>query len=389
LTNQRRKQFLVLFLGAILVVSLLGYVWICQKGESASTDIFVGVEMAYDGVEDAKKLIDRTKGYTNLFVIGTPDITHNVTKLDEVSQYAIDAGLNLILFMYPTEEAAFNQAQWLADARAKWGDRFLGVYAYDEWGGHQVDGDNTDWKKLVKEGNATSYSEAANIYVNRLRNEVFSYYEENMDAGNLKRFTADYALYWFTYEGGYDVLLAEFGWNHSRPLNIALARGAATMQNKAWGAIITWTEKNEPHIGSGDELYYDMILAYLSGAKYIVVFNYPNLVSPYGLLTDEHFDALQRFWNYVKNHPLHEIYDSESKRTAYVLPEDYGWGFRGSFDKVWGLWIDPQSEQIGKDVDYLLHTNHLGMDIIYDDPKYYSALGNYSKFIFWNGTIIE
>jgi hypothetical protein len=387
--NQKRNSFLALFMGALLVISLLGYIWVCQEGESKSTDIFVGVEMAYDGVEDAKKLIDRTKGYTNLFVIGTPDITHNVTKLDEVSQYAIDAGLNLILFMYPTEEAAFNQAQWLADARAKWGDRFLGVYAYDEWGGHQVDGDNTDWKKLVKEGNATNYSEAANIYVNRLRDEVFSYYEKKMETGDLKRFSADYALYWFTYEGGYDVLLAEFGWNHSRPLNIALARGAATMQNKEWGVIITWTEKNEPHIGSGDELYYDMILAYLSGAKYIVVFNYPNLVSPYGLLTDEHFDALQRFWNYVKNRPPHEIYDSESKRTAYVLPKDYAWGFRGCEDKVWGLWIDPQSEQIGKDVDYLLHTNHLGMDIIYDDPKYYPALTNYSKLIFWNGTTIE
>jgi hypothetical protein len=56
---------------------------------------------------------------------------------------------------------------------------------------------------------------------------------------------------------------------------------------------------------------------------------------------------------------------------------------------VWGLWTDTQSEQIGKDVDYLLHTNHLGVDIIYDDPKYYPALGNYSKLIFWNGTIIE
>jgi hypothetical protein len=394
--SQKRNQFLALFVGALLVVSLLGYIWILKENEAASQrsysvspDIFVGVEMAYDGVEDAKNLINRIKGYTNLFVIGTPDITHNVTKLDEVSQYAIDADLNLILFMYPTEEAAFDQAQWLADARDKWGDRFLGVYAYDEWGGHQVDGDSTDWKKLVKEGKASSYTEAANIYVNRMRNEVFSYYEENMDAGNLKRFTADYALYWFTYEGGYDVLLAEFGWNHSRPLNIALVRGAATMQNKEWGAIITWTEQNEPHIGSGDELYYDMILAYLSGAKYIVVFNYPNLVSPYGLLTEEHFDALQRFWDYVKSHPLHEIYGSESKRTAYVLPKDYGWAFRGSLDKVWGLWTDTQSEQIGKDVDYLLHTNHLGVDIIYDDPKYYPALGNYSKLIFWNGTIIE
>ena len=124
---------MVLFLGALLVVSLLGYIWMCQEGESVSPDIFVGVEMAYDGVEDAKKLIDRTKDYTNLFVIGTPDITHNVTKLDEVSQYAIDAGLNLILFMYPTEKAAFDQAQWLADARAKWMQRMATRTTGKDW----------------------------------------------------------------------------------------------------------------------------------------------------------------------------------------------------------------------------------------------------------------
>ena len=398
--SQRRNQFQAFFVGAILVFSLLGYIWIssesASEGSSSVSQVFVGVEMAYDGVEDAKKLIDRIKDYTNLFVIGTPDITHNVTKLNQVSQYAIDAGLNLILFIFPTERAAFDQSQWLEEARAKWGDRFLGVYAYDEWGGNQVDvgKDEIDyWKKLVKEGEANNYAEAANRYVTSISDWVLPFYESRMKPGDLTLFTADYALYWFTYEGGYDVLLAEFGWNLSRPLNIALVRGAATMQDKEWGAIITWTERNEPHIESGDELYYDMILAYLSGAKYIVVFNYPNLVSPYGLLTDEHFDALQRFWEYVETHEhartQQGIYDTDSKRIAYVLPKDYGWAFRGNLDKVWGLWVDPLSEEIGKDIDYLLHTNHLGVDIIYDDPKYYDALSHYSRIIFWNGTIIE
>ncbi len=392
----RRNQFLALFVGALLISSFLGYIWILQGSKSVSPDVYVGVEMAYDGVEDAKRLIDRIKSYTNLFIIGTPEITHNITKLNEVSQYAIDAGLNLILFMYPEGNADYIQSQWLEDARAKWGDRFLGVYAYDEWGGNQVDGTEGSidyWKKLVKEGEANNYTEAANNYVTSISDSILPFYESRMKQGDLKLFTADYALYWFTYEGGYDVLLSEFGWNLSRPLNIALVRGAATMQNKEWGAIITWTERNEPHIESGDELYYDMILAYLSGAKYIVVFNYPNLVSPYGLLKDEHFDALQRFWNYIKTHePASEklgIYDPGSKRIAYVLPKDYGWAFRGGLDKVWGLWLDPLSEKIGKDVDYLLHTNHLGVDIIYDDPKYYDALSHYSKLIFWNGTIID
>ena len=398
--SQKRNQFLALFVGALLVSSILGYIWISGNnepaytvvGNKASPDIFVGVEMAYDGVENAKKLIDRIKDYTNLFVIGTPDITHNITKLNEVSQYAIDAGLSLVLFIYPTQEAAFNQSQWIADARAKWGDRFIGVYAYDEWGGNQLDatyGTENYWKRLVTEKEADNYAEAANLYVRKINEGVLPYYSHHMNQDDLKLFTADYALYWFTYQGGYDVILAEFGWNHSRPLNIALVRGAATMQNKEWGAIITWRGSTEPLMESGDELYYDMILAYLSGAKYVVIFNYPNLVSPYGLLTDEHFDALQRFWDYVNDCPRNEIYGSDSKRIAYVLPKDYGWGFRGFEDKVWGLWVDDLSTRIGTDLNYLLDTQHIGLDIIYDDPEYYEALDNYSKLIFWNGTIIE
>ena len=216
--SQRRNQFLAFFVGAILVFSLLGYIWIssesASEGSSSVSQVFVGVEMAYDGVEDAKKLIDRIKDYTNLFVIGTPDITHNVTKLNQVSQYAIDAGLNLILFIYPEEKAGFDQAQWIAEARERWGDRFLGVYAYDEWGGHQVDvmkGDVDYWKKLVKEGEANNYAEAANRYVRSISNLVLPFYESRMEPGDLTLFTADYALYWFTYEGGYDVVLAEFG----------------------------------------------------------------------------------------------------------------------------------------------------------------------------------
>ena len=398
--SQKRNQFLALFVSALLIFSILGYVWISGNneppfsvvGDKDSLDLFVGVEMAYDGVENAKKLIDKTKDYTNLFVIGTPEITHNITKLNEVSQYAINAGLSLILFIYPTIEAEFNQSQWIEDARTKWGSRFLGVYAYDEWGGNQLDatyGDEDYWKWLVTDEEAQNYAEAANLYVRKINEGVLPYYSYHMNSGDLKLFTADYALYWFTYQGGYEVILAEFGWNHSRPLNVALARGAATMQDKEWGAIITWRGSLEPLMESGDELYYDMILAYLSGAKYIVIFNYPNLVSPYGLLNDEHFDALERFWNYINNCPQNEIYGLDSKRIAYVLPKDFGWGFRGSEDKVWGLWIDDLSSQIGTDLNYLLDTQHIGLDIIYDDPKYYEGLNNYSKLIFWNGTIIE
>lgn len=56
-------------------------------------------------------------------------------------------------------------------------------------------------------------------------------------------------------------------------MNVALCRGAATVQNKDWGVIITWTYNNPPYIESGEELYNDLIYAYKNGAKYVAVFD--------------------------------------------------------------------------------------------------------------------
>ena len=37
-----------------------------------------------------------------------------------------------------------------------------------------------------------------------------------------------------------------------------------------------------------------------AGAKYLVIFNFAeNMTGPYGTLQQEHFDALNRFWNEV------------------------------------------------------------------------------------------
>ena len=331
-------------------------------------------------MEKIKRLVDEVKSYTNLFVIGSTGITFNVSKLDTVCQYVYESGLYFMTYAHPTKN--FNQTQWIEDARQRWGDRFLGLYAYDEPGGHQID--RTE-HMLVEE--ADNYTDAADKYVWLLDEYLRHITEYYMDAGDLPLFTSDYALYWFDYEATYDVVLCEFGWNHSRLLNVALNRGAAKTQNKDWGAIITWTYRNPPYIESADELYYDMILAYTSGAKYMIVFNSP-MASHYGILTEQHLEAMKRFWRYIHANPRrHEINIPPSFKTAYVLPKDYGWGFRGGEDKVWGFWVDELSIKIGTDLNYLLHTSHVSLDIIYDDPKYYSKIHRYSKLIFWNGTI--
>ena len=369
----------------VLIVSLCsGFLfWKLEPAKNLSKqDFFIGIDTAYDNVEDIKKLVDKVKFYTNFFGIGSSGITFNRTKLDEICQYVYDSGLYFMVYKHPTEK--INQSQWIADARQRWGNHFLGIYLFDEVGGRQID---LDKYVLMKE--ADNYTDAANKYVSILDEKLKEYTEDEMNVNDLLLFTGDYALYWFDYEARFDVVLSEFGWNHSRLLNVALNRGAAKMHNKDWGVIITWTYNAPPYLESASELYHDMILAYLSGAKYVIILNYsPEKITSHGIVSEEHFDAIKQFWSYIHANPQRaEMYTPPGTQIAYILPKDYGWGFRGYEDRVWGFWLDETSIKIGTDVNYLLHTSPLGLDIIYDDPKYYDQMQVYSKLIFWNETV--
>jgi len=352
--------------------------------KNESPDVFVGVDVAYDDVEEIKNLVDEIGSYTNTFVIGSTGITFNVTKLDEVCNYVYDRGMYFMIYMHLRNETdkREEQQQWVKDAGTRWEKRFLGLYAYDEVGGRQLD--NATYKVLDEK--PANYTDAEEKYTSRLRNSILGDIRGSpIEAGNLTLFTSDYALYWFDYRGGYDVVFAEFGWNYSRQLNVALCRGAATAQNKEWGVMITWKYNDSPYLESGPELYKDMVLAYDNGAKYILVFD-TNKNYTHGVLEKEHRNALKDFWNYAKNNPRKT--EASSERVAYVLPEGFAYGFRGPKDKIWGFWEaeeEPLSYEISVDVGKFLEDYDTKLDIIYDDGI--TLDGTYSKYIFWNGTI--
>jgi hypothetical protein len=197
--------------------------------------------------------------------------------------------------------------------------------------------------------------------------------------------TSDYALQWYDYQGGYDFVLTEFGWDLNVTQEIALARGAATLYGKDWGAMITWKYNQAPYLTSGDEMYQEMISAYRNGAKYIAIFNYsPDMQGPYGILQQEHFDALQRFWNDMKNGSIQ--YSKVKADTAFVLPHGYGSGLRNQGDIVWGLWAATEKDQqIWSNLQTALATHGGKLDIIYEDSAYPFA-GRYSQVIYWNQT---
>jgi hypothetical protein len=367
-------------LGLVLVALLFFQVFIAfiplpVAQSSQSPDVYIGVDIAYGSTAEAKALIDQVSSYTNLIVIGTSQITYNVTRMNETCQYAYDKGLSFILWA----PALFrrNTTAWLSNARKAWGDHFLGFYVFDEPAGRQLDMNET---RIL--GNPVNYVDAADRFENTLDNQlddVRTYY----NSSNVQLFTSDYSLYWFDYKAGYDTVFAEFCWNYSRQFNVAICRGAATVQNKDWGVILLWKYTTPPYLGSGSELYKDMVLAYDNGAKYIVVFD-SNKDWSGGILQTEHLQALQQFWQYVQNNPRKST--PASARTAFVLPDGYGYGFRGPGDAIWGLWnADDLSYNLSVAVSNLLTKHGASLDIIYDDGLQPGNNG-YSKLIYWNDT---
>jgi hypothetical protein len=199
------------------------------------------------------------------------------------------------------------------------------------------------------------------------------------DWTDLALFTSDYALYHFDYKVGYDVVFAQLGWNYSRQLNLALCRGAATTQGKDWGTIVTWEYTEPPYIQSASKLFNDLVLAYENGAKYVVVFD-SNKEYTQSILTNEHLEAMKQFWQYTKDKPRSPTPISE--RTAFVLPQDYAYGFRGPEDKIWGLWeADSLSMNLSVNLANKLVEYGDNLDIVYDQPQI-GEIG-YKKLIYW------
>jgi hypothetical protein len=253
----------------------------------------------------------------------------------------------------------------------------LGFYAYDEPAGRQLDLNESRIGNTLP----SNYVDAAYQFENNMSSQLNSI-KNYLSSTHYQLFTSDYALYWFNYKAGYDVVFAEFGWNYSRQLNAALCRGAATVQNKDWGAIMLWTYTVPPYLGSGAELYKDLLLAYDNGAKYILVFD-SNEDHSEGILKDKHLLALQQFWQYTQNNPRKS--SPVGSRVAFVLPNGFGYGFRGPDDKIWGLWqADALTQNISVSVGSLLGEYGTKLDIIYDDGLLPGNTYGYSKLIYWN-----
>jgi hypothetical protein len=359
------------------------------RNPKSMPNIFVGMDIGYGDEEVALKLIDKVADYVNLIILGSLEVTMDTEALTRVCDYMYKRDLHFIVYVGFAEEGytppCGPDSQFFTFAINKYGDKFLGVYLFDEVGGKLVDGFHS--LDVIE---ADNYSEAAVIYIHHL-NYFLGNTTEYYKPAEFRLFTSDYALYWFNYLSGYDVIFTEFVGNQSRQIAAGLCRGAAKTLNKEWGVIVTWTGQPDSFVENPNQLYNDMVLAYQNGAQYIIVFNSPGDFSPpteYGTLTLEHFEVMKKFWNYVAAEPPIEEFSAD---TAYVLPKDYGYGFRGPDEKIWCQWEpDELSSRIWNDLNSLLAIHVLNLDIVYE-----TEIGDipinlpYDKLIFWNGTILE
>jgi hypothetical protein len=417
-----KKMWRIILVTLLVLATLTSTFTSGLSTKAASNEkVYFGVTFGGTTVEEAKQLIDKVSSYTNLFVVASWTINgafNDSTPLTDICDYAVQHNLSVIVyfsFIYynytRTVGNLYNSSvwdlygvspwhvDWLNQAKAKYGDKFLGAYLYDEPGGKQIDtgywgGNTTTFTggRITSFDNAINYSDAARIFNRLILNSGSMQHIINSSIPNsvttpIPVYTSDYALYWFDYKAGYNTVFVELGNNsptNTKIQQIALCRGAANMQNKDWGAIVTLANNNPPIPENGSAVFNDMTMAYEAGAKYILVFNYE--LNGQGILTDEHFNAMKQFWDNIHSSTQNSFGKSKGQ-VAFVLPTNYGWGMRHINDRMWGLWDAPNnSSQIWDNLNKLTDKYGLTLDIVYEDQNV-SIQGLYKQMYLWNSTI--
>lgn len=432
----------VLIITALLTVLYIGY---DALQATKTPEQYVGVTYCGDSVEEAKQLIDRVKSYTNLFVLQSGLLQRSLESVNKIGDYAVSSGLYFLPYFGNIIELTFSswletvKQKWgshflgvyygdeaggkmLDDnvefknattgesiQKTKYGDVVFkksdGVVIHYEIDGiihlsepmgdnsssqayatffsngtitgqRSINSSNKTYEELMSEKPFKDTEDVAEAFLARNQNTI-----EYLKNSSINVFTSDYALYWWDYLSGYDTVLAHIGWNITLTHQISLVRGAATQQNKDWGIVITWKYTKEPYLDSGPEILNQMRTAYEAGAKYFVLFNYPEDGNPYGTLKDEHFLSLQDFWNTVVKNP--EInHGSTVADSVLVLPKNYGWGMRWREDNIWGVFkADDKTKQFWDLMQITLQNHGLKTDIVYEDE--YPLTGGYQNIYHW------
>ena len=104
--------------------------------------------------------------------------------------------------------------------------------------------------------------------------------------------------------------------------------------------------------------------------------------------TSHRRDSLMRlrsFGSILKTNP--QTISPISDRTAYVLPADYAYGFRGPYanDRIWGFWNpDSVTDGICNNISKLIQEYGDKLDIVYPNGTYPVESLGYKNIFYWN-----
>jgi len=239
------------------------------------------------------------------------------------------------------------------------------------------------YKEVLKQKPIQNYDDAARAFVDMNKEQFEVINKQQLNKKDVLVFTADYGLYWWDYKGGYDVVLAELAWNLSVPQHIGLVRGAANLQGKSWGTILTWKYNVPPFLAEGEEMFEHLKTSYETGAEYVLIFNYSEDPANPNTLQEEHFLALERFWDEIVQNP-EVVHGGIKAEAVLVLPKNYGYGMRIPNDTIWGIWpADKDSQRIWNQLQNKIGQYGLKLDIVFEDPSY-SVTGKYPNIYYWD-----
>jgi len=242
-------------------------------------------------------------------------------------------------------------------------------------------------KVFVNKTKDRMYGNTGTSYLENMPDDMIVYTGESLNKTQLDKsvllFTADYGLYWWDYKSDYDLVLAELAWNNSATQEIALVRGAANFQNKQWGTCITWKYTHAPFLTDGVEMFEQLKMSYEAGANYVMIFNYSEDPTNPNILLDEHFSALESFWNDIVQNPAF-VHGSIRAKAILVLPENYGWGMRNQHDNIWGIWpADDASQEVWTKVQSKVNEYGLELDIVFEKPNFFASW-KYADIYYWH-----
>ncbi len=217
--RMKKRWATVLSLVIILVIVVSAFATLEIYGSSTAPvaskkPFYVGVTYCGNSTTEANQLIDRVKNYTNLFVLDSGDLIQNLNATEQICDYAVNSGLNIIVYYGANGDEKVCDSL-LSVSQARWGGHFLGLYYCDELGGKMIDGqvhliDNgtkaiikdSDGSLLVNEvhgiSNSTSetFSPSGQITINY--NTVVNIPSTGIVAGTNATITVPYTPQFFT-----------------------------------------------------------------------------------------------------------------------------------------------------------------------------------------------